>query len=324
MLSKSATSVATAIALFGVIAPATSQEYPTRPVKIIVQYPPGGVPDASGRLVAESLAQYFGQPFIVENRTGAGGNIGTDIVVKSDPDGYTLLLAASASLTISPNLYKSLPFKLSNLSPVSLIGSFDFVMMTAPAFGAKSISELVALAKSAPGKLNIASSGYGSEHHLVGELFKLTTGAPITHVPYKGFGPAATDVMANHVELMFGSIPAASAFLQSSKMKGLAVTGNTRSPIVPHIPTFAELGYPEIRMTSWVGLLAPAEVPRHVLEKLTAALEKLSQSPEYTDRIAKLGLSSMPAGPKAFSEQIQADTKFWKDIITRSNIGQVE
>ena len=304
--------------------PTAAQDYPVRPVKVVVQYPPGGVPDASGRLMAEKLSQHFGQPFVVENRTGSGGNLGTDIVARSAPDGYTLLLAASGSMTISPVLYKSLPFKMIDLAPISLIGAFDFVLMSAPALKGKSLTEIVELAKKNPGKMNIASSGFGSEHHLLGELFKIAAGAPLTHIPYKGFGPGATDVMANHVELMFGSVPAASPLVQGDKLAALAVTGEKRSARLPGVPTFLELGYADIRMTSWVGLLAPAATLQPILDKLTAAVEAILKSEDMIQRIEKLGLSPMPVGPKALAHQIKSDTAFWGNILARSKIEQVD
>ncbi|ARP98230.1 Bug family tripartite tricarboxylate transporter substrate binding protein [Pseudorhodoplanes sinuspersici] len=320
---KPLTIVSSAILAF-VAAPLQAQDYPTRPVKIIVQYPPGGAPDASGRLMAEKLSEHFGQPFFVENRSGVGGNLGTELVIKSEPDGYTLLLAASGSMAISPALYKNLKFKISDLAPISLVGSFDFVMMSAPSLKGNSIQEIVDSAKKNPGKISIASSGFGSEHHLLGELFKLATGAPLTHVPYKGFGPGVTDVMANHVELMFGSVPAAAPLIKGDKLVAVAVTGGERSGQIPDVPTFTELGFPSIRMTSWVGLLAPAGTPQPTLQKLTAAVEKILESKEVQQRIIKLGLSPMAVGPKVFADQIKSDTAFWDDVVGRAKIQQVD
>lgn len=301
-----------------------AQQYPTRPVKILVQFPPGGVPDTTGRLLAEKFSQAFAQPFVVENRPGAGGNIATEMVAKSDPDGHTLLVAASASLAINSNLYRRLPFEISDLSPLSLVGSFDFVMLAAPNFGPNSVREVVELAKSQPGKLNVASSGFGSEHHLSGELFNLLAGVRTTHVPYKGFGPAATDAMAGHVELMFGSIPAALPLIRGGKLKALALTGAVRNPDLPDVPTFAEVGYPGLRVTSWTGLLAPARTPQPILDKLTAEMVKIIQSPEVSQRIAKIGLGPMSPGPKAFAEKLRADTEFWGLIIKQSNVKLVD
>lgn len=318
--------VLTAVLLAGAIvsstpAPSNAQEYPTRPVKIIIPYAPGGVPDSAGRLIAEKLAEYFGHPFFVENRTGAGGIIGVSAVVNSESDGHTLLLGASGTLTIGPTLSKNSTFKPSDLAPISLIGAFDFVMLSAPSLRGKSVGDIVDLAKKNPGKLNFASSGFGSEHHLLIELFKLTTGASLTHVPYRGFSSAVTDVVGNRVELLFASIPVAEPFVSGQKVGGLAVTGSKRNKELADLPTFSELGYPDMRMASWVGLLAPATTPQPALQKLAAAMESILQSEEVSVR---LGLSRMAPGPEAFARQMQTDTEYWRDIIARTNIQPIE
>jgi len=310
--------------MLAIASPAAAQEYPNRAVKILIQFPPGGVPDTTGRLLADKLSQAFGKPFVVENRPGAGGNIATELVAKSHPDGHTLLVAASASLAINPNLYNRLPFKISDLAPISLVGSFDFVMLAAPSFPPRSVREVVELAKSQPGKINIASSGFGSEHHLAGKLFNLLAGTRLTHVPYKGFGPGATDVIANQVELMFGSIPAALPFIRAGKLRALAVTGATRSPDLPDIPTFAEIGYPDLRVTSWTGLLAPARTPQPVLERIISETIRMIRAPDTAERIAKLGLGAMPLGPEAFTEKLSEDTAFWGRVINQSGITRVD
>ena len=308
----------------GDVGPAPAQDYPNRPVRILVQFPPGGVPDATGRMLAEKLQHAFGKPFVVENRLGAGGNIATEIMVKSDPDGHTLLAASSASVAINPNLYSKMPYEPGDLAPVSLFGSFDFVMVAAPTFAPNSVRGVIELAKAQPGKFNIASSGFGSEHHLAGELFKLLAGINLTHVPYKGFGPAAIDTVAGQVELMFGSVPAALQLIKGGKLKALAVTGNKRSPDLPDVPTFAEAGYPGLVVTSWTGLLAPARTPKPILDKINEETVKVLQTPDLVQRILKMGLGSMPLGPKPMAERIVADTQFWARVIKQAGIKQVE
>lgn len=303
-------------------APLSAEDYPTRAVKIIVPYAPGGIPDLAGRQVADELSKYFGKPFIVENQAGAGGTIGTAAVGKSEPDGYTLLLGATGTLTISPTLYKTLPFDPHTLAPISLIGAFDYVMVTSPGYKDKSLSEIVDLAKENPAKFNIASSGLGSEHHLLIERFKLLAGAPLTHVPYKGFGLGVTDVMADRVELIIGSVSAAKPFIDGGKLgAALAVTGSKRSELLPNTPTFAELGYPDMEMTTWVGLLAQANTPEPIQQKLAAAMEKITQSQEFIRKIP--GMISMQPGQKAFAEKLQADTTYWHAIIKEAKIPQI-
>ena len=313
------------IASVGIVQPLFAQDYPTRPVRILVQFSPGGIPDLAARVLADRLSQAFGKPFIVENRTGSSGNIATDFVARSDPDGYTLLFSSSAPLTMNPALFKKLPFDAGkDFAPVSLVGSFEFVLMAAPGFPPNSVSEVVALAKPNPNKFNIASSGYGSEHHLAGELFNIAAGIHLTHVPYKGFAPATVDVMANHVELMFGSVPASLPFIRSGKLKPLATSGTAREVTLPNVPTFAEAGYPDVKVISWVGLLAPARTPKSVLERLTAETVKVVQSSEFRQRLETVGVGSMPVGPEALDDRIDTDQKFWARVVKEAGIKQVE
>ncbi len=305
--------------------PLFAQTYPTRAVKIIVQFPPGGVPDLCGRLMAEHLTKELQQPFIVENRPGAGGNIATDMAAKSTPDGYTLLLSASSPLAISPAIYNHLPYDAAkDFKPISLIASFNFVMMAAPAFPPKSIAEIVEYVKTRPGKVNIASSGYGSEHHLSGELFNHAARIHLTHVPYRGFGPATVDTMSNNIELMFGSVPAALPFIKGRKLRAIATTGPTRDSSLPDVPTFTEAGYPEVTVVSWVGFLAPAGIPEAVYDQLVKASTKALQSPELTKRLKGVGLEPMPVGPKPMAERIREDQKFWVKVVEDSKIKKID
>jgi tripartite-type tricarboxylate transporter receptor subunit TctC len=310
--------------LLGLTQSVLAQGYPTHPVRILVQFPPGGVPDLSARLIAEQLSKAFGQSFIVENRPGNGGNLATDVVARSVPDGYTLLLSASAPLAISPAVYQKLPFDpINDFKPISLIASYDFVMMAAPVFSPTKVVEIVNLAKANPGKYNFASSGFGSEHHLSGELFNHAAGIHLIHVPYKGFGPATVDTMANQVELMFGAVPAAMPFIEGGKLRPIATTGTTRDSSLPDVPTFAEAGYPQVKVISWVGLLAPAGTPKPVYDKLVAESTKVIQSPEFVSRLKSFGLATMPVGPKPMAERIAADQKFWANVVKDSAIKQV-
>ncbi len=314
------------LALFLVLGhPIHAETYPSRPVRIIVQFPPGGVPDLCGRLMAEHLTKAFNQSFIVENRPGTGGNLATDFVARATPDGYTLLLSASSPLAISPAIYKQLPFDpVRDLKPISLIAAFNFVMMTAPGFPPKNLSEIVELAKANPGKYNFASSGYGSEHHLSGELFSHAAGIRLIHVPYKGFGPATVDTMADHVQMMFGSVPAAMPFIKAGKLRAIATTGPTRDANLPNVPTFAESGYPQVKVVSWVGLLAPAGTPKDVYDALVAATGKVAQSPEFVERLKGFGLATMPAGPTPMAERMVEDQKFWSKVVEDAGIKKID
>lgn len=278
-----------------------------------------------GRTLAEKFSQAFGKPFVVENRTGANGNIATEAVVKSEPDGRTLLLAASGSIAMGPNIYTKLPFDpQKDLAPITLATTYDFVMLAAPGFAANTPQELVALAKARPGKLSFASSGFGSEHHLSGELFNLITGAGLVHVPYKGFGPATVDVMGGQIEIMFGSIPAALPFIKSGKLKALAVTGTERSPQLPNVPTFVESGVKGLVVQSWVGLLAPAGTPQAIIDKLNAAAVRGLQQPEVVQRFAAMSMAVAAQGPKEFAAQLDSDTKSWAKIVKDTGIKRIE
>jgi tripartite-type tricarboxylate transporter receptor subunit TctC len=316
--------IAFAIALNSGSQNLAAQEYPNGPVKILVQFPPGGVPDTVGRTLAEKLSDAFGKPFIVENRPGANGNIASDMVAKSDPDGQTLLLASSGSIAMGPNLYAKMPYDpQKDLATITLAASFDFVMLAAPDFAANSPQELVALAKSNPGKLTFASSGFGSEHHLCGELFNLLTGAGLVHVPYKGFGPATIDVMGKQVEIMFGAIPAALPLIRGGKLKALAVSGSRRAPELPNVPTFIESGVTGLEVHSWVGLLAPARTPRRIVDRLNAEAIKALRLPQVSERFAAMSLRVTAQGPKEFAARLDEDTRTWARIIKDTGIQRI-
>jgi len=299
-------------------------DYPSGPVRILVQFPPGGVPDLAGRTLAEGLTQAFGKPFVVQNLPGANGNIATETVVKADPDGQTLLLATSGSIAMGPAIYAKLPFDPEkDLAPVTLAVSFDFVMLAAPDFAASSPQELIALAKAQPGKLTFASSGYGSEHHLSGELFNVLTGAGLVHIPYKGFGPATVDVMAKRVDVMFGAIPAALPLIRGGKMKAIAVTGTSRSAALPNVPTFEEAGVKGLVVHSWAGLMAPARTPQPIVDKLNAAAIKTLRQPQISERFAAMSLNVLAQGPSEFAARLDQDTKIWAKVVKDAGIKQI-
>lgn len=307
------------------VAPVSNaQDYPTRPVKILIPYAAGGMPDTIGRLVAEELSQRLGKPFIVENRPGASGYIGVNTVINAQPDGYTLLLGATGTLSIGPSVYSQVPFKSSDLAPISLICDADYVLLSQPALKGKTLAEIIALAQKNPGQFKVASSGFGSESHLLIELIKLAAGMPLTHVPYKGFSFGVTDVMGDRVELIVASIAASAQLVNEGKIGAVAVTGMKRSPQLPDAPTFGEAGYPGVRMTSWLGLLTSAQTPEPIVRKLSETMEQIVHSSEFGARLAKHGLNPMAPGAAAFAEQLRNDTAQYADIVARANIPKMK
>ncbi|OGA18277.1 MAG: hypothetical protein A3I01_08425 [Betaproteobacteria bacterium RIFCSPLOWO2_02_FULL_65_24] len=312
-----------AVAILGIclqgLAAEGDKDYPAKPVKILVQYPPGGSPDFVARVLAAKLSESLGQQFIVENRPGAGGNIATDLVAKSDPDGYTLLLAADPPITMNPSLYAKLPFDpVKDLAPITLAATSAFIMLAAPSFPANSVRELIALAKANPGKFNFASSGTGGMHHLAGELLNTRAGIRLVHIPYKGFGPGAIDVMSGKVEIMFGSVGAAVGHVKGGKLKALAILGSKRYAGLPQVPTAAEAGLPDFEIYAWMGLMAPARTPRSIIDKLHVEAVKALRTKDAVDRFAAQVLDIVAEGPQEFAARISSDTPKWARIIKES------
>src|SRR5271169_1861945 len=261
--------------------PATAQDYPTRPITLVVPYSAGGGNDAMARVVANSMSKTLGQQIVIENRGGAGGSIATRQVAKASPDGYTLGLGGTGTLAIDPTLYPNAGYDpRKDFAPVGLIATSPLIILVNPSLPAHNVQELIALAKAQPGKLNYASAGRGSGIHLGTVLFALTAGIELTHVPYRGTGPALTDLLGGHVALYFSSLPSAIAFVQSGKVRALAVTGPKRSPIFPELPTVAESGLPGYEAVLHYGIIAPAGTPKPIIAKLNAALRQAVQSPD--------------------------------------------
>src|SRR5882672_9011967 len=250
---------ACALAALAISAAAHSQVYPSRPIRLIVAYPPGGGTDIVGRMVAQKLGETFGQSVVVENRGGASGNIGTELAARAAPDGYTVLMGNVAPNAINVSLFKDLPFDpVADFAPVSLVASTPNILVVHPSTPARTVKEVIALAKAKPGTLNFASAGMGSSSHLAGELFRILTGADIVHVPYKGAGPAMVDVLSGQVQLYFATMPAAMPHVKPGKLAPVAVTSARRSPALPDLPTVAESGVPGYEASTWYGVLAPA------------------------------------------------------------------
>jgi tripartite-type tricarboxylate transporter receptor subunit TctC len=307
------------LALFALATPAAGQNYPERVVRIVNPYPPGGSVDVMARILAQKLTDNLGQQFIVENRSGGGGNTGAESVAKADPDGYTLLFTAPGPLTINQTLYSKLSFDpAKDFAPIALFAVAPIVLMVHPSVPANSVQELIALAKKAPGTINFASAGNGTTNHLSGELFKSMAKIDIVHVPYRGAGPAMNDLIAGHVQMFFDLLPVSLPQINASKVRALGNAGAKRPAALPDLPTIAEQGLPGFEAVSWVGLVAPAHTPAPVLEKLAAEVAKVTKAPDVIARIHQLGSEPGTAFGKDFGAFLAAETKKWAEVIRAS------
>lgn len=297
---------------------AQAQAYPTKPVKLVVPYPPGGPTDIVARLVAQKLSDAMGQQFIIDNRPGAGGNPGAELVARSPADGYTLVVATTAH-AINPSLFKNLGYSLSkDFAPVSQLTSGPLVIVANPQLPAKNVAELIALAKSKPGELNFASSGNGQSTHLSAELFAAMAGVKMNHIPYKGSAPALTDTMGGQTQLMFDTMLSAMPHVKAGKLKALAMTSATRSPVAPDLPTVAESGLPGYEAIAWNGLLAPAGTPPEVLARLSAELKKVLAAPDVKDRFEAQGFAASWNSPEDFGRFMSAEVDKWAKVVKTS------
>jgi tripartite-type tricarboxylate transporter receptor subunit TctC len=297
---------------------AHAQAYPTKPVKLVVPYPPGGPTDIVARLVAQKLSDAMGQQFIIDNRPGAGGNPGAELVARSPADGYTLVVATTAH-AINPSLFKNLGYSLSkDFAPVSQLTSGPLVIVANPQLPAKNVAELIALAKAKPGELNFASSGNGQSTHLSAELFAAMAGVKMNHIPYKGSAPALTDTMGGQTQLMFDTMLSAMPHVKAGKLKALAVTSATRSPVAPDVPTVAESGLPGYEAIAWNGLLAPAGTPPEVLARLSAELKKVLAAPDVKDKFEAQGFAAAWNSPDDFGRFMSAEVDKWAKVVKTS------
>jgi tripartite-type tricarboxylate transporter receptor subunit TctC len=304
--------IAAALAL-----PAFAQQYPDRAVRIVVGFAPGGGVDISARLMASKLSEYLGQQFIVENKPGAGTNIAAVEVARSKPDGYTLFMNSPA-VAINTSLYAKPPYKLSDFTGVSIFSATTNLLVVPAAFEAKSVQELVRIAKAKPGSLNYSSAGPGTTQHLAAELFKLRTGTRIVHIPYKGSGPSMTALLANEVQLSFINPVAAGGHVKSGKLRALAVTDDRRTEVLPDVPTMKEAGVEGVEVSLWYGLLAPAGTPRDVIEKLGAAVKRATQDPGIRAQLKKQGADPVGNTPDEFNRYLQDEAKRWGDVVRTS------
>jgi tripartite-type tricarboxylate transporter receptor subunit TctC len=305
--------------LLALSAPLAAQEYPTKPVRLIIPFPPGGSNDVVGRMIATQLSDRLGKQVVVDNRGGAGGVIGTEVAANAPPDGYTLLIISIAH-SVSPWLYKLQYDPIKSFTPVAILASGPNVLVVHPDLPVHSVKELIALAKQKPGELNYASAGIGSFQHLGGELFKLTAGVNIVHVPYKGGGPAMTDVLGGHTKIMFSSLVQTSGFVLSGQLRALGTGGARRNPVLPDVPTIAEAGLPGYEATNWWGIVAPAGTPPAIVEKLHTEIAAVQNSEETKKQFATQGADVVQMSSAAFGTFMESEMNKWERVVKESGI----
>ena len=307
-----------AMVLFTVGSSAFAQDYPSKPIRFIVVFSPGGSTDILGRAIGQKLSESWSQPVVIDNRPGGGGVIGTEIAAKAAPDGYTILMV-SASHAFNPSIYSKLPYdSIKDFVPVTNAAYVPNVILVHPSVPAKSLQELIALAKAKPGELNFSSAGKGSAIHLATELFMMMTGIKMTHIPYKGGGQAVVDLMGGQVHLMFANLASSYSYVKSGKLRALAVTTSKRCPVYPDIPTVAEAGVPGYEFISWFGVLTPAKTPKLVVTKLNNEIVKILRKPDMMDRLQKIGMEIIADTPEQFAAFINAEMIKWAKVIKES------
>jgi tripartite-type tricarboxylate transporter receptor subunit TctC len=295
---------------------AFAQSYPTKPVRLVVPFPPGGAPDLVARSLGPRLNEELGQPVVVDNRAGAAGIIGMEIVSKSPPDGHVLVMGSAGPVAINPGLYKKLSYDvLRDFAPISRVTALPFLLVVHPSLPVKSVKDLLALAKAKPGQLNYGSPGNGTTTHLATELLKSVTGMKITHIPYKGVAAAATDLMGGQVQILSGDLNTMLPHVKSGRMRGIAVTSEARSPLLPDMPTVAESGVPGFEATGWTGLLAPAGTPPAIVQRLSATVAKALATPETRTRVGALGGEVASSTPEQFAAYIRSEIAKWGKLI---------
>jgi tripartite-type tricarboxylate transporter receptor subunit TctC len=299
----------------------SSEPYPNRPVKVVVPFPPGGGTDVGARLVAQKLSLKWGQPVIVENRGGAAGRVGAELVAKAKPDGYTLLVGNVGTQSVNPALYKKMPYDPDKaFAPIGMIAELPLVMLVTPSLPWKNVKDVVEAAKKDAGKITFASSGAGGAPHLAGEIFQQASGTKMLHVAYKGGGPAALDLMAGHVNIYFGTVLESVGHVKSGKLKGLGVTSANRSPALQEIPTIAESGYAGFDTGSWIGMLAPAGTPASIINKISADLREVLALPDTQKTLITQGATPWPMTPEQFAQRIKSDQARYGRIIAENNL----
>lgn len=312
---------AAAVLLLCAAACSKESAYPSRPVRLIVPFPAGGSSDLIARTVSERAAKALGQPIVIDNRPGAGGNIGTEAAARAPGDGYTLVECTIGTCAINLAIYKNTGYDLErDFQPVALLGSLANVLTVHPAVPARTVQELVALAKKSPGKITFGSSGYGSSPHLSGELLKLMAGVDIVHVPYKGSAPAITDLRGGQIDLFFDNTPSILPHARAGALRALAVTSARRLRSLPEVPTMEEAGFPGFVITPWFGVLAPKQTPRPIVEKLNRAYNEALADPQVFERLAEMEVIAGGGTPEAFGQHIRAEVKRWAEVVEARGI----
>lgn len=312
--------VATVALGFTVTPPAFGQSYPSKPIKLIAPYPPGGGVDATARIIAAALSEALGQQIVVDNRGGASGRIGTEIAAQAPADGYNLLLGSVAPNAIIPAAYSKLPYdSVEDFMPISLVAEADYILTVHPSLPVKSVPQLIALARARPGQIVYASTGNLGGPHLAGELFKQLAKVDMVHVAYKGGGPATTSILSGETSLIFGSSPTVVPHSKAGRLRLIATTGASRSKILPELPTVAET-LPGHEVTQWYGVLAPARTPTEIISKLNTAIVKALRSPKVVQQLERLGASARTTTPTEFAMHIKAEIAKWKKVVTSSGI----
>jgi tripartite-type tricarboxylate transporter receptor subunit TctC len=302
------------------ICPAFAQSWPAKPVRIVVPFGPGGPADIYARILGQELGELFKQPFVVENKAGAGGTIGADVVAKAAPDGYTLLMMSN-TLTTNETLLAHKPYALlRDLVPVAPVNSSDLVMVVTASLPAKTVKEFIALAKAQPGKLAYASAGPGTPYHLAGELFKTMTGTDILHVPHKNSGEARNDVLGGHVQMMFDAVTSMKGMIDAKEVRALATTGLTRSTVLPDVPTMNEAGVPGYEATIWLGIMAPKGTPPEIVDRLNAEVARIIAKPAIKEAWAKQGAVPMTMTPAEFGTFLKGDIEKWAKVIDKAGL----
>ncbi len=300
---------------------AAAQAYPSRPIHVVVPFPPGGPTDVLGRLLGQSLSETLGQPVVVDNKVGAAGNIGVDLVAKAAADGYTVGIVPAGNIAVNPALFANLPYKASELAPVTMLATVDNVLVVnADTVPAKNVKELLELAAKKPGALSYASPGAGSQAHLAGALLELSTGVQLLHVPYRGIAPAVNDLVGGQVAMMFAPLQTALPFIKSGKLRALGIASQKRSPLLPDLPTIAEQGVPRFEAVSWYALMVPAGTPADVVDKLGAASTRFLALPDTRAKLAAQGMDAGGGPARELASTIRAESARWSDVVRKQNI----